>query len=89
MKFKPEIANVRADVTKQACATLVNQQECSQLIHGHTHRPGLYQEAYNDTSWKRWVLSDWDLDHPETVLPKAGALQIDENGIHVLDLVKA
>ncbi len=89
VKFKPEIANVRADVTKQACATLVNQKECSQLIHGHTHRPGLYQEAYNDTSWKRWVLSDWDLDHPETVLPKAGALQIDQNGIHVLDLVKA
>lgn len=87
-RYTPDQTNQKSDVTKSACADLVRQSKCTQIIHGHTHRPGLYQEAFNDTSWKRWVLSDWDLDHPETVLPKANALRIDESGIAVLDLVR-
>jgi UDP-2,3-diacylglucosamine hydrolase len=39
--------------------------------------------------WQRWVLSDWDLDHPENVLPKASALRIDTNGVRYIDLVKS
>lgn len=88
-RFTPEISNVRSDVTKKACAALINHKQCASLIHGHTHRPGLYQEAFNDTSWKRWVLSDWDFDHPETVLPKGSALRIDANGPTFVDLVRA
>lgn len=88
-RYTPEKTNQKADVTKQACADLVRQSNCSQIIHGHTHRPGLYQEAFNDASWKRWVLSDWDLDHPETVLPKANALRIDASGMSTLDLVRS
>jgi UDP-2,3-diacylglucosamine hydrolase len=86
-RFTPEISNIRSDVTKKACSALIKEQQCNHLIHGHTHRPGLYQEAFNDTSWKRWVLSDWDFDHPETVLPKGSALRIDETGATYIDLV--
>lgn len=88
-RFTPEISNIRSDVTKKACADLINEQKSAQLIHGHTHRPGLYQEAFNDTSWKRWVLSDWDFDHPETVLPKGSALRIDATGATFVDLVRS
>lgn len=86
-RFTPEKTNERADVTKQACLDLVNQSQCAQLIHGHTHRSGLYQEDLKNTSWKRWVLSDWDFDHPETVLPKGNALRIDQSGARFVDLV--
>lgn len=84
----PEVAHERQDVTRAACANLVEKFNCHQIIHGHTHLPGLYQEALNSMTWKRWVLSDWDLDHPDTVLPKANALSIDAQGtIKTLNLV--
>jgi len=88
-RYTPEKTNEKADVTKKACADLVQQTHCSQIIHGHTHRPGLFHESLNDISWKRWVLSDWDFDHPETVLPKGNAIKIDASGIQFLDLVQA
>jgi UDP-2,3-diacylglucosamine hydrolase len=40
-------------------------------------------------SWQRWVLSDWDFDHPETVLPKGNALSITSTGVKALDLVRS
>jgi UDP-2,3-diacylglucosamine hydrolase len=60
----------------------------NKLIHGHTHLPAHHHEQLGQQTWQRWVLSDWDLDHPETVLPKASALRIDTNGVRYIDLVK-
>ena len=49
---------------------------------------GIEAESLHDIEWQRWVLSDWDLDHPEAYLPKASALRIDQHGVRYLDLVK-
>ena len=76
------------DVTTSACAALIEKHAIDRLIHGHTHMPGHHHEQLGDTRWQRWVLSDWDLDHPESVLPKASALLIDEQGVRYQDLVK-
>ena len=52
-----------------------DQAKTYQLIHGHTHLPTRHHENLSQVEWQRWVLSDWDLDHPESVLPKASALR--------------
>ena len=88
-KFTPEVIQVKGDVTLNATAALVAISGCQQMIHGHTHRPGYHQESLGGQSWQRWVLSDWDFDHPETVLPKGNALSITAEGIRSLDLVRA
>lgn len=88
-RFTPEVVNVKGDVTITATADLVTMTGCQRLIHGHTHRPGYHQESLGNESWQRWVLSDWDFDHPETVLPKGNALSISAEGIQSLDLVRS
>lgn len=88
-KFTPEINQVKGDVTLNATAALVASLDCPRMIHGHTHRPAYHQEKFDGQSWERWVLSDWDFDHPETVLPKGNALSITSEGIRSLDLVRA
>ena len=88
-KFTPEVNQVKGDVTLSATASLVASLDCQKMIHGHTHRPRYHQESSGGRSWERWVLSDWDFDHPETVLPKGNALSITSEGIRSLDLVRA
>jgi len=87
-RFSLEGANPKGNVTLEACADLVQSQSIGKLIHGHTHLPAQHHENHNTQEWQRWVLSDWDLDHPETYLPKASALCIDQSGVRYLDLVK-
>ena len=79
----------KTNVTSHACATLLRDLPGNKLIHGHTHQPAHHYEQLNEQTWQRWVLSDWDLDHPESSLPKASALRIDAKGVHYTDLVKA
>jgi UDP-2,3-diacylglucosamine hydrolase len=80
---------IRTDVTQEACAALIKQYSCNRLIHGHTHLPAHHQEQLGELAWDRWVLSDWDLDHPESTAPRASALQINSQGVRYLDLIKA
>lgn len=87
-RFSLEGGNPKGNVTQEACADLVQSQSISKLIHGHTHLPARHHEHFNTLEWQRWVLSDWDLDHPDTYLPKASALRIDQSGVRYLDLVK-
>jgi UDP-2,3-diacylglucosamine hydrolase len=87
-RYTPEMARFRGDVTLAACANLMGSYGSERLIHGHTHLPARHHESMGNKEWQRWVLSDWDLDHPETVLPKASALRIDINGVRYIDLVK-
>ena len=88
-RFTPEVIQVKGDVTLQATASLMAMTGAKKLIHGHTHRPGYHQESLGGQHWERWVLSDWDFDHPETVLPKGNALAITAEGVRCLDLVRA
>ncbi|MBU3579929.1 UDP-2,3-diacylglucosamine diphosphatase [Polynucleobacter sp. 73C-SIWE] len=80
---------MRTNVTLEACAALVRDQSVEQLIHGHTHLPAHHKEQLGEQTWQRWVLSDWDLDHPERTTPRASALSIDSQGVRYLDLIKA
>ena len=88
VRYTPEMARFKGDVTLVACANLMGSYSSERLIHGHTHLPARHHESMGNKEWQRWVLSDWDLDHPETVLPKASALRIDTNGVRYIDLVK-
>jgi UDP-2,3-diacylglucosamine hydrolase len=85
--FNPQKANIKGNVTLQACAKILRKNHCNQLIHGHTHLPGIHQETQGQQEWTRWVLSDWDLDHPE-MHPRASALQIDHSGVSVINLIR-
>jgi len=88
-RYTPDVARYRGDVTLVACANLMGAYGSERLIHGHTHLPARHHESMGNKEWQRYVLSDWDLDHPETVLPKASALRIDLNGVRYIDLVKS
>ena len=89
IKSTTQGAQAKTDVTLAACAAVLREQAGNQLIHGHTHQPDHHQERFHDQEWQRWVLSDWDLDHPEAVRPRASALMIDQNGVRYTDLIKA
>lgn len=79
---------MKTNVTLQACAALMQEHSQSRLIHGHTHLSNHHREQLDEQTWQRWVLSDWDLDHPESFLPKANTLYIDELGPRFIDLIK-
>ena len=52
---KPEIMDVSTD-------TVVNYMQrfkVDQLIHGHTHRPGIHTAEIAGQAWRRIVLGDW------------------------------
>ena len=85
---RPTSHQVKMDVTQQACASVVKDQSGNRLIHGHTHLPAHHEESMGTQNWQRWVLSDWDLDHPEILPPRASALLIDSAGARYLDLIK-
>jgi UDP-2,3-diacylglucosamine hydrolase len=80
---------IKTDVTKEACAAILRAHSSDKLIHGHTHRPSQHQESMGSLSWQRWVLSDWDLDHPEATSPRANTLLINAQGVRAIDLIKA
>jgi UDP-2,3-diacylglucosamine hydrolase len=78
----------KMDVTREACAAVLKEQSGDRLIHGHTHMPAHHEESLGEQNWQRWVLSDWDIDHPESLRPRASALLIDSAGVRFVDLVK-
>ncbi len=52
---KPKIM----DVSNDAVADYMRRFEVDQLIHGHTHRPGIHTAEVNGQRWRRIVLGDW------------------------------
>ena len=44
------------DVNRDECLRRVRHHKCLGLIHGHTHRPGVYPMA---EGLMRWVIPDW------------------------------
>ena len=88
MQSSVEGTHAKTNVTLTACAAVLRDQAGNQLIHGHTHLPKYHQEHLQDQQWQRWVLSDWDLDHPESGRPRASALLINQDGVRYTDLIK-
>ena len=87
-QHRPLSEQLKMDVTREACAAVLKDQSADRLIHGHTHLPAHHEESLGAQNWQRWVLSDWDLDHPESMRPRASALLIDSAGARYLDLIK-
>jgi UDP-2,3-diacylglucosamine hydrolase len=79
---------VRTNVTLEACAAVMKDWSMDKLIHGHTHLPAYHHEQMGQQTWQRWVLSDWDLDHPVRTAPRASALALNGQGARYIDLSK-
>jgi UDP-2,3-diacylglucosamine hydrolase len=80
--------SMRTNVTLEACAAVMKSWSMDKLIHGHTHLPAHHHEQLGQQTWQRWVLSDWDLDHPVRTAPRASALSINSQGVRSIDLSK-
>jgi UDP-2,3-diacylglucosamine hydrolase len=70
-----------ADVDTRAAAQWLQDASAVTMIHGHTHKPGHHALGLESgPRLTRWVLSDWDYDHPpcradvlRIALPQSGA----------------
>lgn len=68
------------DVNPAAVRTALETSGCTQLIHGHTHRPGCEHLTLSaGVTAERWVLSDWDAG-------RGDALEASATGIRRIDL---
>lgn len=47
------------DVNAATVARALREHGCTQLIHGHTHRPGHHTFEMDGRGCERWVLPDW------------------------------
>jgi UDP-2,3-diacylglucosamine hydrolase len=56
-KFKQ--SNDIMDVNPITVKQIMTQYNCSQLIHGHTHREGKHEFMLNGAKATRFVLADW------------------------------
>ena len=72
------------DVNQQAVDAALRKSGASVMVHGHTHRPARHEFAVDGRRCERWVLPDWDLDHPGP--PRGGWLVIDKDGLRFHDL---
>ncbi len=59
---KQQKSNYVMDVNQKTVEKLMQQYECTRLIHGHTHRPALHEFVLNGQKAQRFVLSDWNND---------------------------
>jgi UDP-2,3-diacylglucosamine hydrolase len=74
---------VWADVDSAAARAWLDAAGSRQMIHGHTHRPGLVELGADRA---RHVLSDWDHDGPA---PRSDVLRLDARGLHRIAVVDA
>jgi UDP-2,3-diacylglucosamine hydrolase len=66
-----------ADVDAAEAAHWLRAAGATQMVHGHTHRPGRHEVA---PGLLRHVLSDWDFDHPGAA--RADVLRWQRDGLH-------
>ncbi len=73
-----------ADLDTDACVAWLRAAECTDLIHGHTHRPGEHRLASGEAhGLRRHVLSDWDF---EATPPRGDVLRLRRTGLRRIDL---
>lgn len=65
------------DVNATAVLAALRDQECTRLIHGHTHRPAHHAMETLGHGAERWVLPDW--------YEKGGYLECDASGCRLVD----
>ena len=69
----------RVDVDATEAVRWMHAIGASELVHGHTHRPGSNVLA---PGFERHVLSDWDLDRDAA--PRAEVLRLTRDGFQRL-----
>lgn len=69
-----------ADLDPAACIDWLQASDCTDLIHGHTHRPADHSLA---GGLRRHVLSDWDF---EASPPRGDVLRLRHAGLRRIDL---
>ncbi len=70
------------DVNLDAVNSLAKEYPGCTLIHGHTHRNAIHNEAFA----QRYVLQDWDFDHGKE--SRGGFLELDFEGqLHFTHLI--
>jgi UDP-2,3-diacylglucosamine hydrolase len=57
---KQKKSNYVMDVNQTTVENVMEQHNCTRLIHGHTHRPALHEFELNGKKVQRFVLSDWN-----------------------------
>ena len=72
---RPEIM----DVSNDTVAKYMQRFDVDQLIHGHTHRPGIHTANISGRTWRRIVLGDW-YNHGSVLTVKDG-----EPALSILD----
>lgn len=68
------------DLDHAAMLAALDLADASDLVHGHTHRPGTEQLA---PGRRRWVLSDWDLEADATAA-RADLIRFSADGLQRL-----
>ena len=48
------------DVTPEAVAAAMREHDCTVMVHGHTHRPGIHDVPLPGGAGRRYVLGDWN-----------------------------
>lgn len=65
------------DVTPEAVAQVLQEQQVNTLLHGHTHRPMIHSVILNDgSSGQRVVLGDWQEEAGNAVIAVADTQDI-------------
>lgn len=67
------------DVQPQAIERVLGEAGCTQMIHGHTHRPALHEMSVAGRPARRYVLPDWDFDQADPA--RGGWIEVDAQGI--------
>jgi UDP-2,3-diacylglucosamine hydrolase len=64
------------DVTPRSLEKMMRLHQVQQLIHGHTHRPGIHSLMLDEQSATRIVLGDWDRSGSVLVYQENGEYEL-------------
>ena len=59
---KQQKSDYMMDVNQTTIENIMQQHQCTRLIHGHIHRPAKHEFILNGQKAQRFVLSDWTND---------------------------
>ncbi len=59
---KQQKSDYMMDVNQKTIENIMQQHQCTRLIHGHIHRPAKHEFILNGQKAQRFVLSDWTND---------------------------
>ncbi len=59
---KQQKSDYMMDVNQTTIENIMQQHQCTRLIHGHIHRPAKHEFRLNGQKAQRFVLSDWTND---------------------------